>query len=288
MSFLIKEARLLMRAKKLDRPVFIWGAPRSGTTLLYNLVSKHPEVGYLGGENNAPLEGTGIWWETFGVNRGEMPADLADPAKVRKIRSKYHTLLRAQNKTRLLDKIPFMTLWIPLVNEVFPDAKHVHIIRDGRAVVNSILWKLRYSEREKDQLFREEKLFYGPQPAELVNPMDLSLALRHARQWVLLVERGKSNREILGERYYEVRYEDLVSSPRPVMEAVFNHCMLDPSCGFVNHVIPEALPNRNNVWRSEEKTIQPSGFETESALQKDELGDLREMDHLLKRMGYIT
>jgi hypothetical protein len=279
--------RFFISAEKLDRPVFIWGAPRSGTTLLYNLIAKHPAVGYPGAEHQTPLEGTGIWWQTFGEHRGRMAANLADLDKMRKIRSAYHSLLATQKKTRLLDKIPFMILWVPLVNKVFPDARHIHIIRDGRAVVNSIVWKLRYSDREKDRLFREEKLFYGPQPPELTNPMDLPPVLRHARQWVLLVEEGKRSRALLGERYHEVRYEDLVSSPRSVMEAVLNYCMLETSEETVKQNIPDTLPNRNRVWTNEKKTSKSSGFETQRALKDDEMDTLREMDPLLKQMGYV-
>ena len=134
---------LVLKPPFIEKPIFIWGAPRSGTTLLYEQLLKHDDVGYLGLDKGTLSEGTGFWWETFKMCRGTMDASMANTYRIWKIRKKYKEMLDRQGKTRLLDKIPFMILWIPLVNEVFPDARHIHIIRDGRAVVNSVLYKVR-------------------------------------------------------------------------------------------------------------------------------------------------
>jgi hypothetical protein len=271
----------------LDSPIFIWGAPRSGTTLLYEFIAKHPQVGYLGADNKKPREGTGFWWGAFGEHRGTMDATIAHSDRVRQIRKEYDALLRKQGKPRLLDKIPFMTLWIPLVNEVLPDVRHFHIIRDGRAVVNSVLYKLRYSKKEKDRVFCEDKLLYGPQPPGLVAPMSLPPALRHTRQWIMLVEQGRTNGRILGQRYSEIRYEDLVNAPRTTMKVVLNHAKLDYGEQFIRDTYPDVLTNRNYKWQTDSYEAAPDGFTAHRAITRDDLTYIEEMIPLLDALGYL-
>jgi len=277
---------LVVKRVYLDRPIFIWGAPRSGTSLLYQLIAKHPDVGYLDFGKGKPREGTGFWWRAFGEQRGAMDASMANPAAIQQICKEYALLLRERGKSRLLDKIPFMTLWIPLVNEVFPDARHFHIIRDGKAVVNSILYKIRYSKREKDRLFRESKLMFGPQPPELIDPMSLHPAIRHARQWIMLVEYGRCNVEMLGERYYELFYENLVVTTRSAMKLVIDHAQLAYDEHFLNEIFPESLENRNYKWKTDKQPLAEDGFTAHRAFEGEDIPYLKEMNPLLRLLGY--
>ena len=272
----------------LDRPIFIWGAPRSGTTLLFELIAKHPDVAYLGADEGKPREGTGFWWRAFGEHRGEMSNDLAHPDGIQQIWNAYASLLRVQGKSRLLDKIPFMTLWIQLVNEVFPKARHFHIIRDGRAVVNSILYKLRFSGKEKDQPFCKEELLYGPHPAKLMEPMLQSPAERHAKQWMLLVKQGRKNASILGRRYFELRYEDLVHDPPVAMKSIFHHAQLPYDQTFIDDHYAKTLENRNYKWESNKCDIASDGFTAHRAVEPEDIPSLREMNPLLRLLGYET
>ena len=272
----------------LERPIFIWGAPRSGTTLLCELTAKHPGVAYLGADDEKPREGTGFWWRAFGEHRGMMETNLAHPGSVKQIWNEYSSLLRKQGKSRLLDKTPFMTLWIQLVNEVFPEARHFHIIRDGRAVVNSILYKLRFSRKEKDQRFCKEELLYGPHPPGLINPMLQSPAQRHTRQWILLVEQGRKNAELLGKRYLELRYEGLVNAPRATMKGIFNHAQLPYDKKFIDDNYPGKLEDRNYKWESDRYEIKSDGFTAHRAFEREDIPCLKEMNPLLRLLGYET
>lgn len=271
----------------LDRPIFLWGAGRSGTTLLYQFIAKHPEVGCPQTEAKRPCEGTALWWHAFGEHRGSVDASLAKRRSVDIILRHYNRLLEEQGKNRIVDKTPFMTLWVPLINEVFPDARHFHIIRDGRAVVNSVLYKLRYSKKEKDRVFCEDKLLYGPQPPGLVAPMSLPPALRHTRQWIMLVEQGHTNGRILGQRYCEIRYEDLVNAPRTTMKAVLNHAKLDYGEQFIRETYPDVLTNRNYKWQTDSYEAVPDGFTAHRAITQDDLTYIEEMIPLLDAMGYL-
>lgn len=274
------------RTPRLDRPIFIWGAPRSGTTLLYKLIGQHPAVAYPTDATGDPREGTGYWWDVFGELRGLAPAALADPVKVRRMRAAYADLVREQGKARLLEKTPFMVLWVPLVNVVFPDALHIHIIRDGRAVVNSILYKLRYSKKDKDQQFVEERVLYGPCPPELVDPVSLPQAERHAQQWRLLVEHGRQAQTLLGERYLEVRYEDLTAHPRETMSTVMSHVQLPVDEEFLVAHYAHRLENRNSKWRSADAASVQDGFTARRVLTSEDLPALQAIAADLRALGY--
>ena len=279
---------LMSKKVGLETPIFIWGAPRSGTTLLCELISKHPDVAYLGADEGKPREGTSFWWRAFGEHRGEMNKNLAHPGSIKRIWNEYGSLLREQGKSRLLDKTPFMTLWIQLVNEVFPEARHFHIIRDGKAVVHSILYKLRFSSKEKDQRFCKEELFYGPRPPGLMNPMLQSAAKRHAQQWILLVEQGKKNAKLLGRRCFELRYEDLVNDPRATLKEVFNHAQLPYDRKFIDDNYPEKLENRNYKWNSDKYEMKSDGFTAHQSFKPEDITCLKEMNPLLHLLGYET
>ena len=274
------------RPPQLDRPIFIWGAPRSGTTLLYELMSQHSAVAYPVDVAGKPREGTGYWWDAFGELRGPAPASLANADTVRQIHTAYADLVQQQGKTRLLDKTPFMVLWIPLVNVVFPDARHIHIIRDGRAVVNSILYKLRCSVKDKDQPFVVEHVLYGPCPPEMPDPLALPQAERHAQQWRLLVQHGQRARQLLGDRYLELRYEDLTARPHQTMRAVLQHAQLPADEAFLAAHYAEQLENRNSKWRSAEMAPMQDGFTARRALTDDDWPALHAIATDLRALGY--
>jgi hypothetical protein len=280
-----------VRGDALDRPIFIWGAPCSGTGLLYDLVARHPAVGYLHDEGNRPREGTGVWWRAFGAQRGVMDASLIGRRRVNRLCAEYLGILEAQKKARLLDKTPFMILWIPLVNEVFPTARHFHIIRDGRAVVNAVLFKLRYSKKKRHRPYQEEQLLYGPYPPGLADPLTQPQAQRHARQWVQLVAHGRGpNREMLGDRYCELRYEDLVGDPRGVMRRALDHAQLEHDERFVLDAFPPELGNRNYKWQSGAEGVAAAGasdgYTERRALSDQDIAYLAEMVPMLRSLGY--
>jgi hypothetical protein len=280
--------QIFTRKTKLIAPIFVWGAPRSGTTLLYQLLSKHPDVAYLASEEGKPLEGTGFWWQAFGEHRGAMNEDMAARDKIKKIQGAYGRMLRQQRRTRILDKSPFMTLWIPLMDCVFPDAKHIHIIRDGRAVVNSILYLLRHSNKKKLKRFAEEHLFFGPQPQELTNPLQMPAAKRHALQWVYLVQNGQKNKKNLRDRYMELHYEDLVSRPREIMHRIVKHVDLPGADDFIGKNIPPELPNRNFKWQNSQAAFEDDGYTTKRARTDEDMAYYRFMNPMLQELNYLA
>ncbi len=93
-------------------------------------------------------------------------------------------------KTRFADKTPRNVLHIDLLAGAFPDARFVHLVRDGRDVVPSMLGLAYFPDR-----FPEAVLYWADR-------------VRQGRQ---------AGRRLGPERYIEVRYEDLVADAPAVL-----------------------------------------------------------------------
>lgn len=103
------------------------------------------------------------------------------------VRTVYTVYADGEGKELYGDKTPGSVIHIGLLGSLFPEAKFVHIIRDGRAVA------LSYLERPE----------WGPN--------NMAEAANH---WKSRVNRGREAGRALGpERYLEARYEDMVDDP---------------------------------------------------------------------------
>ena len=116
--------------------VFLVGFPRSGTTLLEQVLASHPQITAL--EEQATLGDVGAWFQ----NAAELDrlAALSAP-EAERLRSEYWTRVAAfgispQGRV-FVDKQPLTSLWLPYVAKLFPDAKILFARRDPRDVVLS-------------------------------------------------------------------------------------------------------------------------------------------------------
>ena len=115
---------LIARASELGNcdatPVLIIGMPRSGTTLVEQIVSMHPEVG-AGDELNFCNERGAAWHRASGDEVQFLDKVAAD----------YLGVLRAIAPTaaRVTDKMPFNFLWAGLIHVAFPRATIIHCRR---------------------------------------------------------------------------------------------------------------------------------------------------------------
>ena len=116
--------------------VFLVGFPRSGTTLLEQVLASHPMATAL--EERQTLGDVGAWFETPAVL--DRLADL-DAAEADRLRADYWTRVAAfgvePDGKVFVDKQPLNSLWLPYVAKLFPDAKVLFARRDPRDVVLS-------------------------------------------------------------------------------------------------------------------------------------------------------
>lgn len=224
-----------------DSPIFIVGCPRSGTKLLRDLLRSHPHLtfpeeshfipelykGYGDPKNEHEARSLaarilGLHW----VQAWELELDLSSFANDRSYRQIVSRIFeewaRMQNKARWGDKTPHYVTKIPVLLEIFPSAKIIHIYRDGRDVALSWL----------KQRFGPRNLFAA------------------STRWKDMVSAGRRVGATLPqETYMEVRYESLLSQPGETMKCVcaflgepFTDAVLRPSSRTTHNPHPTHPP----------------------------------------------
>jgi tetratricopeptide (TPR) repeat protein len=188
-------------------PVLIIGMPRSGTTLVEQIVSSHPEVG-AGGELNFWNQRGAEWRRSdtlaSGAAGNETPFVFSEFST--KAAADYLGVLRAIAPTaaRVTDKMPFNFLWAGLIYMAFPRATIIHC---RRAAIDTAL--------SIHQTHFHPILAFPTGGAELV---------AYFRDYQRLIEHWRS--VLPADRFIEVDYEDLTSAPEPVIRRIIAACGL--------------------------------------------------------------
>ena len=188
-------------------PVLILGMPRSGTTLVEQIVSMHPEVG--AGDELQFWNQRGPAWHGSG-SAGNAPAGDEKPFVSKEFLAKaaadYLGVLRtiAPKASRVTDKLPFNFLWAGLIHLAFPRATIIHC---RRAAVDTAL--------SIHQTHFHPGLAFPTGGAELV-------AYFHSYQ--RLMDHWRS--VLPTDRFLEVDYEELTREPEPVIRRIIAACGL--------------------------------------------------------------
>jgi len=179
-------------------PVLIIGMPRSGTTLVEQIVSMHPRVGG-GGELNFWNERGAAWLHT-------VPAGDEKPF-IAKAEMDYLGVLRAigPESVRVTDKMPFNFLWAGLIHIAFPNATIIHC---RRAAVDTAL--------SIHQTFFHPALAFPTGGPELV---------AYFHDYERLIDHWR--KVLPANRFIEVEYEDLTHAPEPVIRRIIAACELE-------------------------------------------------------------
>jgi Flp pilus assembly protein TadD/LPS sulfotransferase NodH len=192
---------LIARAPELGSrdatPVLILGMPRSGTTLVEQVVSNHPEAG--AGDELHFWNNRGAEWHRSGAPGTERPF-LARAA------ADYLGVLRtiAPKAARVTDKMPFNFLWAGLIHMAFPRATIIHC---RRAAVDTAL--------SIHQTHFHPSLAFPTGGEELVI---------YFRSYQRLMDHWRS--VLPADRFLEVDYEELTRAPEPVIRRIIAACGL--------------------------------------------------------------
>ena len=102
--------------------IFILGMPRSGTTLIEQIISSHYNVEARGEREFLYNFGTGIITDKY-----QLSAETLS-----KFQTNYLSTLKSDNPeiTHFTDKFPLNFLFIPLIIHGFPDSKIIHVTRN--------------------------------------------------------------------------------------------------------------------------------------------------------------
>lgn len=187
-------------------PIFIVGMPRSGTSLIEQILSSHPKVhgaGELSYLSNI-LHGDGLLGhETeFAENFKNSSAD-----QLKNLGAKYVTSLRnkSQNAQFVTDKMPTNFLYIGLIKLILPNAKIIHCRRDAPDTCWSIFKNNFASDGHK----------YANDLAELGhfhNDYEKLMAHWHS---------------IFPNDIHDIQYEDLIADQEAQTRKILTYCKLE-------------------------------------------------------------
>jgi hypothetical protein len=215
-----------------DPAPFIVGSPRSGTTLLRLMLDSHPlvaippETGFLPrairsthGSNerrrrhfeetlvNYPAAAPG--WADFGISPDALASALQSSERFRvddALRSFYRIYAARFGKSRWGDKTPGYGRSMRLIRRTLPEARFIHVIRDGRDAALSL-----------------RHLWFSP-------GTDLKTLAWHWRGNVEAIRR-----EAAGCLYLEVRYEDLILDTASTLKRICAFLDLDYDSGMLGY-----------------------------------------------------
>ncbi len=264
----------------VSKPIIIVGMGRSGSTIFHKLLSLHPKVAWLSflcdkypdkpkinrlllKAIDYPLiniylkrrinprecyDFLDFHCKGFAMScRDLIPQDVTNKTK-KQIKYIMAKILTTRRK-RLLIKV---TGWprIGFFYEIFKDAKFIHIVRDGRAVVNSIINEEWWWGWRGPQNWRWGELtIFQKEEWEKYNRSFIALA---AIEWKILMDAmEKAKQFICKSDFFEVKYENLCSSPLSTLKNVIEFCELDWSEDFEKSIKKYFLKNTNYRWQKE-------------------------------------
>lgn len=260
----------------LRQPLFLIGAPRSGTTFLGKCLSSLPEISYhfepIVTKAAARYVYEGIW------TRSQAKWFY---------KNVYQWLLRIHfdGDLRFVEKTPRNCLIIPFLAEAFPDAQFIHIIRDGRDVALSLSKKPWFLASEANSGRYEPGGYpYGPYSQFWVEPERIeefettSDIHRCIWVWKRFTETAlDAISQLPKERYLEIRYESLVFEPDRESERLKSFLNLEESVTF--EILKAAIGNANSSLSAQWK----------KQLSSHQLAEIyQEAEILLSFLGYIN
>lgn len=191
-------------------PIFVGGAGRSGTKLVRAILNAHPNI-EISHELKITPDLAKSWHHAYKYRNHlskyfDCNEEEIDDAFYNIIASFLRGIREQSSSKRIGEKTPNNALVFPHLNHLFPESPLIHIIRDGRDVVSSLLQQ-------------DWNNTSGTPTAISSNPEAA------ARYWVHIVQAGRqaSNQSRVRDRYLELRYEELTSAPEAVMRRIIAH-----------------------------------------------------------------
>jgi len=255
------------------RPIIIVGAGRSGTKMLRTSLALHPAIRCF------PKEINYIWrYGNATLNTDELKPEQARPEVIHYIHSRFNKL-SGRNNRNVVEKTCANSLRVDFVRTIFPDARIIHLVRDGRAVAESArrCWKgqpsvnyllkkacwvpprdipyyaFRYIRYQLGRFSRHDtkQKSWGPRFAgldELVKEKTLIEVC--GIQWKVCVQAAESAmKDLPSDQTITLRYEDIIDSSLSTIGRLFEKINLafTPECQA--YVMRTVTAENVNKWQ---------------------------------------
>jgi hypothetical protein len=264
----------------ITKPIIIVGTGRCGSTLFHRLLAKHPQMMWLSplcykyphkpgwnrmavaamdnpllrrlfGEKIRPGENY-RFWDKYAYGFSEPCRDLVRSdvsARVKKqVRAAFEPMLTSK-RSRLLIKI---TGWprIGFLNEIFPDARFIHVLRDGRAVASSLLHVGFWKGWHGPQSWRAGLL--SPEDQALWESYDRSFTALAGIEWRIQMRAMEAARRAIDPSlFYEVKYESFCEEPVEHFRRVLDFVEAPWTDDFEQEIRAASIKSTSNRWRDD-------------------------------------
>lgn len=279
----------------MENLFFVIGAPRSGTKIFRDTLGAGGSVA----TSDHPLE------EVWSIGRedtdhDQYEADDVTPEIREKIREAFREKL--ESNRIYVEKNVRNSLRVPYIRAVFPRAKFIHIVRDGRDAIaslrtrwrNPIDWDYYLSLRSlrlspRDIVYYSVRLgwkfvrrllkgeshvdVWGPHyPGLREDLRERTLFEVCVRQWKYCVEQARDEGARDEDSYFEFRYENLVENPADVLAPLSEFVGLDDPDPWVDFARRELREDSIGRWRDEFTDSELRTFNEVAGDLHDELG----------------
>lgn len=268
------------RVDMFEPPIFVIGAGRSGSSIFHQMFTEHPRVAWMSSlcdrrpgnlathhwlMRMLDVPGVGAlakrrfesaecyeYWDHFfpGFSRPcrDLAATDATPQAIAALRRAAESLVTAK-RPRLLVKV---TGWprLGFLHKVFPEARFVHVYRDGRAFANSLLQVDFWRGWQGPEQWRWGPL--SPEFAREWEAHDRSFVALAGIQWKLLMRAAEAARKAVpADVLLEVRYEDFARQPAESFRKAAAFCGLDWMDRFEAKLARYRVESANHKWRQD-------------------------------------
>ena len=242
---LFKSLLSSLSRKEILGPIFILGSGRSGTTVLGTALSKHNMITYLNERRDLWFDAypeTDIWTDKAICRYGKicLTVDDSDAVKSLKLRRLFHKETVKTSKPILVEKLPINNFRVDFIRSIFPDAKFIHIYRNGLEVARSI------------QKLSEEKHWFGSngykweQLRAYSKQSDITVELpelcdnnylKGLLEWRLGTESVVNSLINMSEdKFIEISYSEFTKKPAETIRKVLSFIGIDEDSSVVRFV----------------------------------------------------
>jgi hypothetical protein len=196
------------------KPIFIVGLPRSGSTIIEELLSRHPSVEALG-EVRHFKSNFKYFFNIYEPDRFLDQVQNINADKLKSIGEKYYKDIKSKLNQQLIftDKMLFNYAYLPLLKCCFANSKIIITDRDYKDIFISI-YKNYFSDPEFNFAYKEQSI------------VDL-ITLYHNTiiHW----------KQFMGNDLLFVNYKNLVEDPEQTFKHIYNYCELDWNSSYLDH-----------------------------------------------------